>query len=989
MWSVPSADLIARETAHMASFLKTLLFGAAAGGLLAILPMQIAPWNESEAQAQEESATPPSDEFQPDPGDDAGAPPADDASGEPPADNADVEPLNPGEAVVTRFSHVVDSDGNATKVIDVNGVSASIVDLRNPGEPPYGQHWINEPQRLFVTAGEVGQVFGVTLAKQEGETGPTIFLAATAAYGLHRTGSGKNSDWMAGQWGPYAGPGTIYRISAETGYRAEKFADVTLNGRENTGAALGNIAYDKAHGRLFVSDLETGMIHALDAETGKDMGRYDHGAAGRTDFLDVWSGQQMALGPVIFDPATSARIDDCTGAFGKTPECWNIADFRRRVWGLKVRSDEAGAVRLYYSVWGSDAFGNPDWAKAGDDRRNAVWSVAITDDGLFDTSAVRREFFMPAFWPSAPALGDKAGNSNAVSDITFPECTAQNVMLVSERGGMRNLGLDREEPFSRPYQSRVVRYELGEDNIWRPKGRYDVGFHDRSIKDGEPVLFASSAGGTDFNYRIGEDGNLDFSAPSQSVWMTGDGLCSPLGGCTDKARGAGGDTSEVHGVQGMRADAFVLVEPGPKLRTDALLGSYMIDTDIDVDQNVIPVAVEMTRNDATKIGDIATYQVCEAAAPLPAIDVPAEEPVDEYMPPAEEPPILVPVHTRNMSHQKWASNGHRVNLSWHWRRGSWHYSERSWHWREGSWHRASRSWHWREGSWHNSDRSWHRRQGSWHDRAKSWHFKIRSYHMKNRTWGDHDRDRSFHVKGRSWDDHVKRKSFHFKGRTWGDHFKARSFHLKGRTWDDHVKGRSSHLKGRTWRDDVRPNHVKRLSFHIKGRTWDNVGKPGHIRRLSLHAKNKSGDKGKQHFKGRTWSDDVIKSHSKRKSLAEQKPKPKHLRSRSRADDAVQTHSKRRSVASEIKKPRHLRSRSRGDDVIQNHQRRRSIGVQDTRPTHLKSRSRGDNNLQPQHLRSRSRGVQDIQPRHQRRQSMGVHNDDQQQLHGRRRSMVQQ
>ena len=59
---------------------------------------------------------------------------------------------------------------------------------------------------------------------------------------------------------------------------------------------------------------------------------------------------------------------------------------------------------------------------AGDDRRNAVWSVAITADGQFDETSVRREFFMPAFWPATPAMGDKAGNSNAVSDIVFPEC---------------------------------------------------------------------------------------------------------------------------------------------------------------------------------------------------------------------------------------------------------------------------------------------------------------------------------------------------------------------------------------------------------------------------------------------------------------------------------------------------------------------------------------------------------------------------------------
>ena len=65
-----------------------------------------------------------------------------------------------------------------------------------------------------------------------------------------------------------------------------------------------------------------------------------------------------------FDPATSANIEECASDFAATPECWNIADFRRRVWGLNVRKDSAGEVRLFYSVWGSDAFGNPDWASS-------------------------------------------------------------------------------------------------------------------------------------------------------------------------------------------------------------------------------------------------------------------------------------------------------------------------------------------------------------------------------------------------------------------------------------------------------------------------------------------------------------------------------------------------------------------------------------------------------------------------------------------------
>lgn len=810
-----------------------------------------------------------------------------------PAEREDVQPLEPGEAVVTRFPHTIDgtdAKGNPIKLIDTEGTSVSILDIRNPAEPPIGQHWIDEPQRMFVTASEVGQVFGVAIAQRPDNDAPTIFVSATAAYGLHRL----DGEWMAGMWGMDGGPGTIYRLSAADGYRPQKFADVKLEGRQNTGASLGNIAYDKVHDRLFVSDLETGMIHALDAESGQDLGTFDHGNDGRTSFLDVWSRQQLALDPVSFDPQSRARIKECGAKFSRDPSCWNIADFRRRVWGLKVRTDESGAVRLYYSVWGSDAFGNPDWAQGGDDRRNSVWSVGITEDGLFDTQSVRREFFMPAFWPSMPRFGDKAGNSNPVADITFPECTAQDVMLVAERGGMRNLGLDAVEPFARPYESRVVRYERGEDDIWRPKGRYDVGFHDRNADGEEPFLFASASGGVDFGYKMDANGVADLAAPSQSVWMTGDGLCSPRGPCNDTTRGVGTDQSEVHGLQGSPADGFVPLADGVQAASteqSTLFRSYMIDTDINIDADGKPVAEELSRNDATKIGDVAIYQVCQAAEPLPAIDVPPEEGIEEEFIPTAEPPEEWPVHTLAASHNKWASTSHRVRSSWHYRNGSWHDARRSWHWRDGSWHQRARS--------------WHRRDGSWHDRARSWHYKNRSFHSKRQTWGDHFKGRSFHKKQRSWDD---------------GHRKGRSFHFRGRTWDDgHRKNRSFHLRGRSWKDDVKPVHKRRESLHVKGRSFKDT--PVHTRKRSLAIT------------------------------------PKHTRSRSRADQ-IKVHSRRESRAIQNKSniPRHTRSRSRHDNV-NIHSRRESIGTrQHDQPRHSRRASRGNQQNFNAHSRRESRGV---------------------------------
>ena len=855
----------------------------------------------------------------------------------------EVLPLEPGEAVVTRFSHTmdgVDAKGNPVTVINPDGTSVSIIDIRNPAEPPIGQHWIDEPQRMFVTARDVGQVFGVAIARRPDSDAPTIFVSATAAYGLHRL----DRDWMEGMWGTGGGPGTIYRLSPENGYKPEKFADVTLQGRENTGASLGNIAYDSVHDRLFVSDLETGMIHAFDAGSGDDLGTFDHGADGRADFLDVWTQQQEALNPVSFDPATEAQVRQCGNRFTRDPSCWNIADFRRRVWGLKIRTDADSSVRLFYSVWGSDAYGNPDWAQSGDDRRNSVWSIGLAEDGSFDLGSVRREFFMPGFWPDTANFGDKADNSNPVSDITFPECSAQNVMLVAERGGMRNLGLDKDEPFANPYESRVLRYELSRDGTWRPKGRYDVGFHDRSINDGEPFLFANASGGVDFGYKMDTNGVADPTKPSQSVWVTGDALCSSLGLCSDSTNGVGADKSEVHGLQGMPVDGFVKTEDGLRpvaADRSALFLSYMIDTDINIDENGDPVPEELSRNDATKIGDVAIYQACEA--PEPAADVP---PDGVY----EEPPEDWPVHSRAASHNKWASSSHRVRSSWHYR--------------NGSWHDARRSWHWRDGSWHQRDRSWHRRNGSWHDRERSWHYKSRSFHSKRQSWGDHEKGRSFHNRQRSWDDgHRKDRSYHVKGRTWdSSHRKDRSFHVKGRTWDNsHRKDRSFHNRGRSWNQNEEPAHKRRDSQHVKGRSFN--AEPIHTRARSqlkepIHTKARSADKGE-------------KVHNRRVSKAvEENKKPKHALNRSRQENKEKVHNRRVSqTVEENKKPKHVLSRSRQENKEKVHNRAESRAAnKKEEPRHSRARS-AQANRENAHNRNESRAVQrNDQPKHLRRAS---------------------
>ncbi len=545
--------------------------------------------------------------------------------------------LKPGEAFVTRFSGT-QGEGSGAR-IDQDGTVGSIVDLRAPSQAPAGQHWLNEPQRAPVTARQVGQVFGVAI-----ETGskPHIYLTATSAFGLHLS-DGRN--WMPGMWGEGGGPGTVYRLDADKNYAPEVFATITLDGRRNTGAALGNVAFDPVNRQLFVSDLETGMIHRLSAADGKELGRYDHGVSGRPNFYDSATGASGALPAVPFDASSAARISDCPGGdFARTPACWNVADFRRRVWGLGVRQDPVtGEVRLYYSLWSNEALGSEGFEGAdADERRNAIWSVGLKEDGGFDTSTVVREFFLPDF---ANDRND-GGNSSPVSDISFPKCSDQNVMLLSERGGLVNLSLGVENAFARPHESRVLRYAAEEDGTWSREGRYPVGHYARADR-ADPKIRANASGGADFGYGYSSRWQADPSKPDQSVWMTGDALCAPFAPCFNPATGRHSDGSQVHGIEGIDAGGFRPAGEASAETATTPLPAWMVDTDLNIDGANQPVMSSLTRNDATRIGDIAIYQPCDAeegAAAPPVegevVEPPVEEaepPVDEGAPPVEEP----------------------------------------------------------------------------------------------------------------------------------------------------------------------------------------------------------------------------------------------------------------------------------------------------------------------------------------------------------------
>ncbi len=518
------------------------------------------------------------------------------------AQQTSVAVIAPGNAAVTGFSGAMPpaqiapgDDPDRLTFIDLNGPSLRIVDLQHMGGPPAAQ-LVGAPKPFTFTAAAIGQVFGVALDDNEP---PNVYVAASSAYGLpivapgpdgqpsHISVGAPGATFMRGLWGPQGGPGSIWKIDGATA-RVSLFASVATNGRANSGAALGGLAFDPDSKSLFVADRETGLIHRL-ALNGADLGSYDHGLIGRAaqGLLPApWGGQQ----PIDI---TSAQFDSADRT------TWNIAAPERRIFGLAVHQP-----RLYYAV--ADSL--------------QIWSVGLKPNGSFGDDAVIELAAPPSTGPTE------------ISKIAFDD---QGRMFLAERPAPT--GAFDLEALAVPAIGRVLRYAIvgaapGGRRVWQEQpDEYAIGFAG-NLRNGN--------GGLDFGYAYDREGEIDRSSCGGFLWSTGEDLRnSPDAALAQRLSQTG--ALHVHGLQG---EGVWQDRPRNVPPLESYFISYIDQTADDAARGTLgDVAIERACAPPTRAGVLAppppgAVLPPAAAAPPPIASVPVGPPPAPPGPPPAKPP---------------------------------------------------------------------------------------------------------------------------------------------------------------------------------------------------------------------------------------------------------------------------------------------------------------------------------------------------------------
>lgn len=431
--------------------------------------------------------------------------------------------LAPGDAVVSGFSGFRPSGAPVIPgmnpldqfVINVDGASAQIQSIAVAGEPPSGQLVPTSSKRQFL-ARDVGQVFAIALeeSREAGKLPPNIYFGATSAFGLHIVRPDTNGDgqpdrtktgaagatWMDGMFAEDKGgsPGAIWRVDGATG-ETKLFATLPAN----SGAGVGDIVHDKEHSQFFASDLDSGLVHRIDAN-GQLIDTFDHGVAGRP---------AKGLAAIADD---GSKADITSAAFDvEKPATWGYTQKERRVHGMAMRDG-----RLFYAV----------------DRQ--VWSIGIRQDGSFAGDA-RWELDVDTTTPD-----------QQLSDMLFDK---DGRLYVAERGAQR--GSYDFSLFAEAEKAEVKRYRLEVPDDPATPSRWVAVAETYAI--GLPAEHRHSNGGITLGFDYDQTGMLKIGSCGTFLWTTGERLRAGEFAQGD-AEGDPAANADVHGLQG---NAISLVRP--------------------------------------------------------------------------------------------------------------------------------------------------------------------------------------------------------------------------------------------------------------------------------------------------------------------------------------------------------------------------------------------------------------------------------------------
>ncbi|MBZ9804995.1 YncE family protein [Mesorhizobium sp. ES1-6] len=372
----------------------------------------------------------------------------------------------------------------ATKtVIDPDGVTLQILDATQIQQPVKDQQ-IALPARKTFKAKEIGHVFGLAFDNllPDLRGSPGLYAAATSAFGLQIVGPDRDNDgkpdrlmtgapgarFMDGLFGPATdgGGGAIWKIDAATG-TLKLYAEIATN----TGQGIGGIAFDPVSRSIYVSDLDTGLIHQFVGNTATDVAQFDHGLKGRP----------MAGQDAIPDDGKTITLESPDFDSSK-PETWGMTPVGRRIEALAVHGG-----RLFY-------------ATAGD---HSIWSIGLGPDGSFHDDA-RIEF----------GAGDPS--SDVVGSIVFDGEGA----IVAFRNEVLSNG--DFSAFAKPGASPVLRYVLETPDDPNTPSKWNLEAATYPVGENEDHVDAS--GGAALQYAYGLDGTLDTGTCSGSLVVSGDAL---------------------------------------------------------------------------------------------------------------------------------------------------------------------------------------------------------------------------------------------------------------------------------------------------------------------------------------------------------------------------------------------------------------------------------------------------------------------------------